>query len=211
MNQPGFDTLLAHADQQNRDRAWMRESKHLPDELDEGLSLYRSMIEQHHQAMMDANVDTVMSIRKEARLLARRLNHGEIGYLAEGAPGMMLQDRTKAEDGTIPLWGQTGSFVIDVDGMRVRIDMGGIFSLASGVSFWPGFSANIVDLDKPFFSETGYRSFLGLEAAEEAGLTPATFTAKVIASCVEEKRAGPRSGGMRGARVNPPPHAVATF
>ncbi|EKS35369.1 hypothetical protein [Afipia clevelandensis] len=199
MNQLGFDMLLAHADQQNRDRAWMRETRHLPDHIDEGVALYRSMIEQHHQAMMDGNIDIVMGIREEARLLARRLNNGEIGYLAEGAPGMALEAETKATDGAVPLWGQTGSFVIDVDGMRVRIEMGGILSLASSVSFWPGFSANIVDLDKPFFSETGYQSFIGLQAAEEAGLTPDAFTAKVIASCVEEKRRASKRRRTRGA------------
>lgn len=188
INQLGFDLLLADADQQNKDRAFERETSHLPSSMESGLVHYRKLIDQHHRAMMDGDVQTVMAIREEARLLARRLNNGEIGYLAEGAPGRLLESQTKAEDGKIPLWGQTGSFVIEVQGMRVRIALGGIFSLASSVSYWPGFAAHIVDHGQPFFSETGYRSFLGLEADAAPGLTPDAFTGTVIAQCIKEQR-----------------------
>ena len=37
------------------------------------------------------------------------------------APAYLLERETEAPEGTLPMWGQTGSFVIDVDGLRVRI------------------------------------------------------------------------------------------
>lgn len=188
MNQLGFDSLLATADQQNRDRAWERKAGHLPTDIEAGVELYRTMIEQHHQAMMQGNVEDVMTLRDQVRTLAKRLNDGEGGFLAPGAPGRVLEDRTKAKDGVIPSWGQTGSFIIDVQGMRVRIELGGMFCLTGSVSFWPGFAAHIVDHDKPFFSETGYRSFLGLGAQAAPGLTPDAFTAKVIEQCIAEQQ-----------------------
>jgi hypothetical protein len=40
------------------------------------------------------------------------------------------------------------------------------------------------DLDKPFLSETGYRSFFGLGAEPFAGITPEEFAIKVIATHV---------------------------
>ena len=49
------------------------------------------------------------------------------------APGCVLERPTRAEDGTVPLWGQTGSFEIVHGAMRVRIEMDGIFGLASNV------------------------------------------------------------------------------
>lgn len=58
---------------------------------------------------------------------------------------------------------------------------------STGFSFWPGFGAHAVDYDRPFLSETGYRSFLGLHADPQPGLTPATFTREVIASYVERE------------------------
>ncbi len=195
MNQLGFDMLLTQADQQNRDRVWERKAGHLPTDIDAGVDLYMTMIEQHHQAMMHGNFEQVLALRDQARMLAQKLNDGEIGYLAEGAPGRVLEARTKAKDDTIPSWGQTGSFVIDVQGMRVRIELGGMFCIDSRVSFWPGFAAHIVDEDKPFFSETGYRSFLGLQGQAAPGVTPDVYTALVIAQHIEEQ--GPRKRRRR--------------
>ena len=77
-----------------------------------------------------------------------------------------------APEGTVPLWGQAGSFTIDVDGMKVRIEQEGMFGIGAGFSFWPAFSAYAVDYAKPFLSETGYRSFLGAQAEVMAGITP---------------------------------------
>lgn len=55
-------------------------------------------------------------------------------------------------DGEIPMFGQKGRFEIEVAGCRVDFAYAGIFGLCGG-------DARVIDQDKPFFSETGYRSF----------------------------------------------------
>lgn len=153
--------------------------------MDKALPFYRDLIDRHHAAMLAANVDEVMRLRDEADKLALRLNGGEPGILAhDDAPGYVLARGTAAAAGAVPLWGQTGDFIIAVDGMRVRIEQDGIFGICSHACLWLGFKAHAVDLDRPFLSETGYRSFLGIHADPRPGLTPDAFAREVIAAHV---------------------------
>ncbi|MGE3624529.1 MAG: hypothetical protein AB7H77_11765 [Bdellovibrionales bacterium] len=140
------------------------------------------------RAIAPSLIEKTMRLHDEAHKLAVRLNGGESGILAhDDAPGYVLERKTAAVSGTIPLWGQTGDFFVAVDTMRVRIEMEGIFGIGSGYAFWPGFSAHAVDIDRPFLSETGYRSFLGIHAAPQPGLTPDLFAREVIASYVKRE------------------------
>ncbi|MCW8087720.1 hypothetical protein [Sabulicella glaciei] len=180
--QLGFDALLSAASEENRKRKVERETAHLPGTMAEAIPFYRLLIRQHHAAMFAADVDAAMGLRKEAERLALRLNDGEPGILAgEDAPGCVLARETAAAPGAVPLWGQEGEFTIEVCGMRVRIEMDGMFGIGCGFGYWPGFAARAVDHLRPFISETGYRSFLGIHADPAPGLTPDMFAAKVIA------------------------------
>ena len=124
-------------------------------------------------------------------MLAVRLDDGDAGILADpDAPGHILERGSTAPIGTVPLWGQTGNFGITVGSMAVRIGMSGMFGIGSSSLAWPGFSAHAVDVGRPFLSETGYRSFIGVHAELLPGLTPDTFTANVIASYVERQLRG---------------------
>ena len=78
--------------------------------------------------------------------------------------GTRLAEKTRAPTGTIPLWGQEGEFVIETAGISVRMDTDGIFGIATRYVLMPGFAAHAVDWDKPFISETGFRSFIGYSA-----------------------------------------------
>jgi len=49
---------------------------------------------------------------------------------------------------------------------------------------WLGFSARAVEFDKPFLSETGYRSFIAISGELEAGFTPDRFAGEVISAYV---------------------------
>ncbi|WP_222306422.1 hypothetical protein [Rhizobium leguminosarum] len=119
--------------------------------MDEALPLYRGIIDKHHAVMLAGDAEAALRLREEAHNLALRLNNGEPGILAGlDAPGCMLESLTAADDGIVPLWGQTGSFVIEVQGMRVRIEMDGIFGIGAQYSPWMNFSAHAVDWDKPF-------------------------------------------------------------
>ncbi|CAD7023256.1 hypothetical protein REJC140_00145 [Pseudorhizobium endolithicum] len=57
-----------------------------------------------------------------------------------------------ATDGEIPLFGQKGRFEIEIAGCRVDFTYSGIFGICGG-------EARVIDWEKPFLSETGYRSF----------------------------------------------------
>ena len=70
------------------------------------------------------------------------------------------------------MWGQTGQFTINMGTMPVRIEQDGMFGVGAMHMTWPGFSAHAVDYQKPFISETGFRSFIGCHADMLPGITP---------------------------------------
>lgn len=180
-DQLGFDALLADAETDNRDRVFERECAHLPGTMSEAIPFYRALIRDHHAAMLAATVEEAIRLRKEAHLLARKLNGGAPGIIAgDDAPGCRLASETAAPSGEAPLWGQDGRFMIDVEGVQIDIEMEGIFGIGATAMPWPGFSARAVDPAKPFISGTGYRSFLGIHAEIVPDLTPETFTANII-------------------------------
>lgn len=189
--QLGFEALLHAAEDENRARKFARETAHLPGTMAEGVPFYRLLLRQHHAAMLAANVDEAIRLREEAHLLAVRLNGGEHGILAgEDAPGCVLARETAAAPGMVPLWGQEGDFIVTVGAMRVRIELEGMFGIGARFMFWPGFSTQAVDYDRPFLSETGYRSFLGIYADPVPDLTPDEFAGKIIAAYVARELKG---------------------
>jgi len=189
--QLGFDDFLSEADTINKAVAFERTHGHLPGTMEEALPFYCDLTQKHHAAMLAADHDTVMALREEASKLALKLNDGEPGILASpDAPGCRLASLSAAPDGAVPLWGQAGRFIIEVNAMRVHIDMDGIFGIGAGFMPWMNFSANAVEWDKPFLSETGYRSFMGLHAALVPGLSPDAFAREVIGGYVKRELKG---------------------
>jgi hypothetical protein len=171
---------------------------HLPDTMEAAIPYYRAMLERHHAAMLVGAEKTAMAIRHEAEDLAVKLNSGEMLGILGGidAPGCVLERETAAPVGTIPLWGQKGDFTITVGDMPVRIKMDGIMGICGRISIWPGFGAYAVEPDKPFFSETGYRSFLSVRADMVPGLTPDAFAKLAIESYI----AGECKGRLRAVK-----------
>jgi len=189
--QLGFDTLIADADRANIvrrvDAAW----RHLPGACDEALPFYRALLERHHVAMLAADVEGTMRLREEAHNLALKLNGGDSGVLAnDDSPGYVLARETAAVRDAVPLWGQSGAFVVEIGGMRVRIETDGMFGIGSTFCYWPGFSAHAVDFHRPFLSEAGYRSFLGIHASAQPGLTPDSFAREILAAYVARELKG---------------------
>lgn len=181
--QLGFDELLTDAARDNDTREAARACAHLPGTFNEAVPFFRDLIEQHHAAMLAGDIARVMHLREEAHSLAVKLNNYEAGILADDeSPGYTLARATQAPDGEIPLWGQTGSFEISCGGMRVRIEMEGLFGIATSIYHWLGFAAYAVDYDRPFLSETGYRSFVAIGGELKPGFTPEGMASKVIAA-----------------------------
>jgi hypothetical protein len=189
--QLGFNSLLEEAETANTTRALAKELAHLPGTMDEALPLFRTLMQRHHAAMLAGDEKEAMALREEADRLATKLNNYEPGIIAgDDAPGCVLERLTRAEDGTVPLWGQIGNFEITHGAMRVRITMDGIFGAASNVFPWLGFAAHAVEWNRPFLSETGYRSFIGLRGGLQPGLTPDSFAREIIALHVSRELKG---------------------
>jgi hypothetical protein len=162
--------------------------------IDTALSIaqYRAMIEEHHAAMVAGNEKIALAIRKDAHELAAEMNGGTtLGIMGgEGSPCDVLERATAAPAGTVPLWGQTGDYIIDVDGMRVRIEQDGMFGIGCSSLFWTPFAVHAVDYDKPFVSNTGYRSFCGLLGEPQAGFTPDTFARELLRAHIKKEMKG---------------------
>lgn len=168
-----------------------QETAHLPSSMVEGIAAYRALLEKNHQAMLDGDEKAVMAIRKEANRLALKLNDDDPAILGgPDAPGYILMRETAAAPGAIPLWGQQGDFTITVGDMPVHVVMDGMIGVSAGLNVWPGFSSNVVEADKPFISDTGYRSFLGAHAQLVPGLTPDMFAREVIVAYIKDECKG---------------------
>ncbi len=200
--QLGFDALLADAQSANQKRLTLRHTEGMPESVEDALPIFRALLEEHHAAMLAAKEDEVKRLRRRAHYIALKLNGGEAGILAdEDAPGCVLTRASAAPVDEVPIWGQAGDFEIDAAGMRVRIVVEGIFGLGCGSSFWPGFSAHAVDLDKPFLSETGFRSFLGIYAEPRAHVRPDEFAIGIVSGFVYQHLKGKLLGIMPRAWV----------
>jgi len=159
---------------------------HLPSDMEAGIAAYRTMLEKNHQAMLAGDEKTAMAIRKEANRLAEKLDPQDHGILSgPEASGYLLMNGTAATPGTIPMWGQSGEFDVKVGNMPVHIKMDGMIGTFGSINLWPPFSANVVEPEKPFFSETGFRSFIGVHAEPHAGITPDEFARGVIAAHIK--------------------------
>ena len=187
----GFDALLFDAEQANHARKMEQKYAHLPSTMADAVPFLWELLEEHHAAMLAGQVEEVMFCREEAHRLAVKLNGGKAGILADDdSPGYVLARETAAAPGMVPLWGQKASFIVTAAGARVRIEMDGVFGLFATTGFWLSFSAHAVDFDRPFISETGYRSFLGIHAEPVPGITPDAFAEKVVAAHVAREMKG---------------------
>ena len=71
------------------------------------------------------------------------------------AAGKIIERHCASALGEVPMWGQTGQFLIEVEGIRALVDFG--YGYGVGCTHYDFYA---VDLDRPFISETGYRSHL---------------------------------------------------
>jgi hypothetical protein len=166
----GFDEMLHE-----------QETAHLPGTMEEAIPYYRKLLERHNDAMLAGDIPAAMKIREEARELATKLNGNDsCGISCHDGPGGILDTKSAAPEGVVPLWGQEGNFIIDVGGMKVGIEQDGLFGIGTFSSSAPGFSAHAVDYDKPFLSETGYRSFIGSRPEIVPGMTPDVMAREMI-------------------------------
>lgn len=89
-----------------------------------------------------------------------------------------------ANEGAVPVWGQEGQFIIEsAGGLRawVKIEAGCMIGYLSA-------SFNAVDLDKPFISETGYRSYFFRLSEVWPGETVETHSQRILQSLIDARK-----------------------
>ena len=115
------------------------------------------------QAVVEANGAIMRGDCEAAELAGDRyeaviwkLNGGtHVGSMADdGAAGRVIERYCAADPGEVPLWGQRGQFLVVADGMRSLVE----FEASYGGPLSAHFEFRVIDLDRPFISETGYRS-----------------------------------------------------
>ena len=190
-DQLGFDALLADAEASNRQRSLEAQSAHLPSDMASAVAYHREQITRHHAAMLECDFENAITIREEAHTLALKLNGFEPGILTcEDAPGCQLARCCAAQAGTLPLWGQDGCFALRIAGMDVSASMHGMFGIGARWSLSPGFEVRAVDQAKPFLSETGYRSFLGLSMPPNTSESVPDYVRRAIELYVKRELGG---------------------
>lgn len=160
---------------------------HLPSTLATALPFYREMLGRYNAAIMSADFNRAAAIDNEAHALARHLNNNDPGILAgPDAPGYLLMRGTAASTGDTPLWGQAGDFNVAVDGMKVRVTTDGLLGIGGSA----GFAAHAVEMNRPFLSDTAFRSFLGCRIEDAHGCTFYAFAVTVMRSHIARELEG---------------------
>lgn len=126
----------------------------LPAERGELEQLACDMLKLFNDAMVAGSARDIETSVLRYKAVVYRLNGDTFMGCAtdEGAGGQLLK-QLAAPAGVVPGWGQAGQYLLEVDGMRLRVNvdpwsMGGMHSL----------SFHAVDASAKFISETGYLS-----------------------------------------------------
>lgn len=131
----------------------------------------RECLVAHDEAAAAGN-DRARPLARRIEEIATILNGGtDFGSAVEGGGLHVLTAALAAKIGDIPLRGQAGCFALTVRDCRFLVCFDRLLCC------W--FSVHALDLDKPFISETGYRSFTNA-AASDWLLDPAAFAARAI-------------------------------
>lgn len=124
----------------------------LPEDQDELDGYARHALARFDRAVREGDDEALAAAREALDAVVRKLNGGE--HFGSADAKRQLAERLAAAPGEVPMWGQPGRFVIDVDGMRIGVVSFGF----AGVSDSHSVHFHVVNPDRPFMSETGYRA-----------------------------------------------------
>lgn len=131
-----------------------------------------------HASVLEANEKAAEAAADRYEAVVWKLNggtfFGSYDVANQNAAGHLVEQYCSAAPGTVPMWGQRGEFLVTVSGVRAIVELRDGFG-----RFRTGFSFHVVDADKPFISETGYKShfetFKGGRTVEQVAI--AVFSA----------------------------------
>ncbi|EBU8392560.1 klcB [Salmonella enterica subsp. enterica serovar Typhimurium] len=154
----------------------------MPSDLDGLLAVARAAVDELHAGVMACDDAAVELATNRYEAATWKLNGGTFfGCQADqDAAGCVIDRHCSAAPGDVPCWGQAGQFLVEVEGLRALVDFGGGIG-AMGCHF----AFNVVDLDKPFISETGYRSHFD---RLRGGMTVDAVAAAIFAAILKDKR-----------------------
>ncbi|EIP3206722.1 protein klcB [Salmonella enterica] len=96
----------------------------------------------------------------------------------------VISEYCRADDGSIPMWGQHGDFIIEsFSGMRARVKVE-----AGCMMGYLSTSFHVVDLSAPFVSETGYRSHFVQLSDVKPGETVDAHVSRVFQSLIDARK-----------------------
>ena len=126
----------------------------LPAERGELEQLARDMLALFNDAMTAASARDIETSALRYRAVVYRL-HGDTfmgSGTEEGAGGQLLK-LLAAPAGVVPGWGQAGEYLLEVEGMRLRVEVS-----PWGINGVHSLSFHAIDASAKFISETGYLS-----------------------------------------------------
>lgn len=144
-----------------------------------GLDLMQNM----NRAVIEGDSEQIAACRKAYGALIYRLNGGTefASYADEDSPGCLMAQHTASPDGQAPLWGQSGRFLIDVEGINAIVTHEGFrWAGMAHLQFYA------VELAVPFISKTGYRSYF-VEGSGVEGLTVEEAAAAIFQTLIDEE------------------------
>ena len=115
----------------------------------------RAAVRAYHDAMMASDAAAAADATRIYDACIWRLSGDTFfGSMAdEQSGGRRLAAHCAAEDGARPLWGQKARFVVDIGSVRAIVSYSGMDGAVS-----QHFEFRAIDQDRPFISDTGYRS-----------------------------------------------------
>lgn len=142
----------------------------------------RAQVARYHDAVLAGDLAALDSSQSAYEALVYVLNGNTMfGSAAdEDRATHVLARAVAAAPGQVPCWGQSGDFLVEVDGMRVRVEV------AKGLHNHHGITLHAVDLDRPFLSETGYRSHF-VTVTSHLGETVEQAVRRAIAQVLESE------------------------
>jgi len=131
-------------------------AEQLPNERSELLGAAAEALASMNRALQVSDEVTASKAADLYEAVIWKLNGGTFYGCLMGADaaGSVVIEHCAATPGNIPLWGQRGEFLIEVDGVRSLVKSRAGFGGALSVSF----EFHAIDLDGPFVSETGFLS-----------------------------------------------------
>jgi len=168
---------------EDRDAAEAQYAASLPDDEPSMMKVAKAAVEAAHAAILRGDWAGVRPAFLPYNAVVWKLNGGTFfGCMAEkDSAGKRVERYCAAPPGAVPMWGQTGEFLIDVEGVRCWVVVGRGFGHELSASL----NLNAVDLESAFISPTGYKSHF---ANPEEGKTVADKAEEAVRYYLHEPR-----------------------